>query len=166
MNIKKYSVSITAAASMFMLFIALWCEVAYYSASIGFLTILTYRNMASALLNTDWDHIRNVNDSILPMYGISVIGTLAAIVIGFTQWRPSLWIVAIYTSILLVLRSWMGLFVLLYLPFMFPLDGEFMAEGMARMGACGIWSVILLVYLTRNFMKHLRPSANNPSPAN
>lgn len=145
MKITKQHLGVAASIALLAYLVALWSEAAYDAGGIGFGEDLTWGRMLAACRVTTFSHAMRLE--MIPMGVVAVVGMLAAIAISvIPKGALPTWGVFLYTAILLISGSWTGLFVLVFLPFE-TLDGEFLAEGWARMGACGIWTLFLLAFL-------------------
>jgi len=100
---------------------------------------------------------------------VAVVGMIGAISSALIRDRmfPTL-AITLYAVILLACGGWIGLPALVFIPFE-TLDGEFLAEGLARVTATGLWTALVLAYLGSRFLKTKRttePSTGqNGSPA-
>jgi uncharacterized membrane protein len=161
MKNRRYSMSIAATLALALFTLATWCEAAYYVSDIEFNELLTWDKMLPALKAVRLSHIERLGGIALPMESIAVAGMLAFIGIGLApRWRPPTWAIASYIALLLIAGGWMGIITLLFCTLQ-PLDGEFLAEGVARMSACGVWVVVLMVYLGCRISKHRKNTDPN-----
>lgn len=142
MKITRQHFGIAAGVALVIYLVALWSEAAYDPGGIGFAEDLTWSRMVAAY------RVTTVSDAIrldmLPMGVVAVVGMLSAIVAAFMPKRNiPMWGLSIYTVVLLITGGWLGLLALVFVPFD-TLDGEFLAEGLARITATGVWTGLVI----------------------
>jgi hypothetical protein len=142
---------IAASIALLIYIVALWNEAAYDPGGIGFAEDLSWSRMNAAYRVTTFAHVMQLE--VIPMGVVAVIGMVAAIVAAFMPNRTfPTWGLSLYLVVLLLSGGWMGLFALVFVPFD-TLDGEFLAEGLARITACGVWTAVVLTFLTHRIVK-------------
>ena len=128
---------------------AVWCEAAYEPGHIQFGEVLTWGRMLDALSVTTWSDIRLLEPIWLGTLELTTLLGMAGALLWLAL-RPvpegtvARLVVWGYGVLLLSLGGWIALFMLLITPLQFPLDGEFLDEGGARLTAIGIWFVFCL----------------------
>jgi hypothetical protein len=157
MRAAQRNLGIVASISLMIYVFALWNEAAYHAGGIGFLEELTWPRMIAAYRVTTIDHV--VRLEILPMGAVAVMGMLVAIATApFPLRTVPTWAWSIYSVVLLISGGWIGLAVIVTIPFLgLPaLDGEFLDEMLARLIASGIWTALVLVFLVHRIVRAKR----------
>jgi hypothetical protein len=154
MTTAQRHVGIGASIALVIYLFALWSEAAYHAGGIGFNEDLTWSRMLAAYRVTTFGDM--VRLETIPMGVVAVVGMLAGIIAAFIPRRTfPTWGLSIYLVVLLVSGGWMGMFALVFVPFD-TLDGEFLAEGLARVTACGIWAALVSAVLVHRIVKWRR----------
>ena len=139
---------IGAALALFAYAMAILSEAAYYAGGIGFNEILTVERMLDAIACvTPADITRR---EFGPADWTALFGMLIALSLRGEIWRKlPIGFLAAYFLVFLAVGGWPGLIVVPFLPFLFwePMDGEFIADGVARFFALGVWAVAVLSIL-------------------
>ena len=161
MNTRRYE-GIVAGASLLLYVFALLSEAAYEPGGIGFNEELTWSRMIDADRATRLRHIMGLD--VIPLGIVAIAGMIAAIAFAFINGRriPTS-AVAVYAGILLVSGGWMGLLALAFVPFD-TMDGEFLAEGLARITACGPWTALVLACLGHRLFARKRITEPSAGP--
>lgn len=129
---------------------ALTSEAAYKTGKIGFNEPLTVQGFLDALLAISTKEIGRLEIGFLDW--TAVLGMLLLCGMSFEKFRTiPLMPVVLYSGLLFVLGGWLGIIALAFLPFAFPLDGEFISDGFARILAIGVWMAVVVSMLVFRF---------------
>ncbi len=151
MNTTQRYIGIAASIALLIYLVAVWSEAAYEASDIGFNEDLTWSRMLVAYRLTTFSDMLQLET--LPMGVVAVAGMLASILSAFTLNRTfSIWSLFAYVMVLIIAGGWMGLFALVFIPFD-TLDGEFLAEGLARVTATGVWTILVISLLVHQAVK-------------
>lgn len=151
MNTSQRYIGIAASIALLIYLVAVWSEAAYEASDIGFNEELTWSRMLVAYRLTAFADMLELET--LPMGVVAVVGMLASIMSAFVLNRTfSIWSLFAYVIVLIIAGGWMGMFALVFIPFDI-LDGEFLAEGLARVTATGIWAILVISLLVHQVVK-------------
>lgn len=155
-----YSLPRTGAAIALLAYtMAILSEAAYYAGGIGFNEILTVERMLDAISCVGPADVTSREYG--PADWTALFGMLIALSLWGEIWRKlPIGFLAAYFIVFLAVGGWPGLIVVPFTPFLFwePMDGEFIADGVARFFALGVWAFAVLSILGWKFLELRRSS--------